>query len=126
VNPNARPHDLAALDANSRSTYTFVMPVVEFTGNEWGAALAANAPAGGRLVDICDGADAPVAFSCRSARCATCRVQVLEGSRLIEPPGADEAALLQSLAAAPNHRLACQAVVRPLPGRICLKWVGAP
>jgi ferredoxin len=59
------------------------MPVVEFTGNEWGAELASNADASGRLVDICDSSGAPVAFSCRSASCGTCRVDVLEGLDLI-------------------------------------------
>jgi ferredoxin len=102
------------------------MPVVQFAGNEWGPAVTVDAESGGHLVDICDRSGVPVAFSCRSAHCGTCRVEVLEGLDLFHPPAADELALLRTFDSSSAHRLACQAVIRPLPGRVRLKWVGAP
>lgn len=79
----------------------------------------------GRLIDVCDDAGAPVGFSCRSARCCTCRVEVMEGAALLDPPGEDEREVLRLHASAPRHRLACQAVVRPGTGLVRLRWVGA-
>lgn len=78
---------------------------------------------GGPLVDICDEARAAVVFSCRSASCGTCRVEVLEGADLLEPPKRDELDVLEIFASPPTHRLACQTVGRPGPGRVHLRWV---
>jgi ferredoxin len=99
------------------------MPIVEFAASEAGPAMRAEAI--GRLVDACDDRGAPVAFSCRSANCATCRVEVLEGAELLEPAGADELAVLARYAAKPGQRLACQAVLLDVPGRVRLRWVGS-
>jgi ferredoxin len=77
-----------------------------------------------RLLDICDESHAPVAFSCRGATCATCRVAVLEGEALLEPPEEAERVLLASVGAPPETRLACQAVVRAGPGVVRLRWGG--
>ena len=51
--------------------------------------VEANAPEGGRLVDFCDELRAPIPFSCRSASCGTCRMEILEGTELLEPPRDD-------------------------------------
>jgi ferredoxin len=75
-----------------------------------------------RLLDVCDAAHAPVAFSCRGATCATCRVIVLEGADLLEPPDDAERALLAGLSSPPETRLACQAVVRAGEGLLRLRW----
>jgi ferredoxin len=99
------------------------MPIVRFEESAQGPGTAADAPEGGRLVDVCDDARAPVAFSCRSATCATCRVAVIEGADLLDPPNADERELLDLLGAPRSHRLACQAVVRPGAGRLVLRWI---
>ena len=45
------------------------------------------------------------------ARCATCRVLVLDGGDRLPPPGANEAKLLRRIAAPERVRLACQ--IRP-------------
>jgi adenylate cyclase len=45
------------------------------------------------------------------ARCATCRVLVLDGGDSLPPPGANEAKLLRRIAAPERVRLACQ--IRP-------------
>lgn len=86
---------------------------------------AVRAEGSGRLLDLCDEAGAPVGFSCRSARCCTCRVEVLAGPELLEPPGEEEREVLHLHASTPRQRLACQAVVRPTAGTLRLRWVGA-
>ncbi|MFT3774893.1 MAG: 2Fe-2S iron-sulfur cluster-binding protein [Minicystis sp.] len=99
------------------------MPRIEILASPLGP--AASVDADGRLLDICDDAGAPVGFSCRSARCCTCRVDVIEGADLLDPPGEDELTVLRLRASRPNQRLACQAVVRPGPGLVRIRWVGA-
>ena len=76
-----------------------------------------------RVVDLCDSLGAEVPFSCRSASCGTCRLGVVEGAALLEPPGADEAELLAIFGDDPEHfRLACQARLRPTAeGRLRLR-----
>jgi ferredoxin len=92
------------------------MPIFAFEGNEIGPAVSMDVEEGGPLVDICDEAFAPVVFSCRSASCGTCRVEVIEGASLLEPP-------LEIFASPPTHRLACQVVARSGVGRVHLRWV---
>jgi ferredoxin len=102
---------------------TKIVPSIEFTVNSIGRAKRVDAPDGGELVDICDEYLAPIPFSCRSASCGTCHVEVLAGAELLEPPSAEEAELLSLLGGGPNHRLACQARVRSGPGVIRLRAV---
>ena len=84
-----------------------------------GAAVEADAPDGARMVDLCDQHDAPVPFSCRSASCGTCRVDVLEGMDLLDPPRDDELDVLDLFGDDPGHRrLACQVRVRGGSGRV--------
>jgi ferredoxin len=96
------------------------MPLVLFESTESGVpAVEANAPEGAALLDLCDDHHAPVPFSCRSAVCGTCRIDVLEGADLLEPPREDELDLLDSFADDPGRRrLACQARVRAGGGRV--------
>jgi ferredoxin len=95
------------------------MPIVLFESHE-GAVVEANVPDGGRLVDVCDECRAPVPFSCRSASCGTCRIDVLEGAGLLEPPRDDELEVLDLFGDDPARcRLACQARVRS--GAGCLR-----
>lgn len=74
-------------------------------------------------MDLCDEHMLPVPFSCRSASCATCQVEVLEGAELLEPPNEDEAELLDILGTADNVRLACQTGIRAAQGVIRLRAV---
>jgi ferredoxin len=100
------------------------MPIVELTESPAGAARSLVAESGGRLLDLCDEARAPVGFGCRAARCTTCRIEIEAGAEHLDPPAAEEAELLRAIAAPPSVRLACQAFVRAGPGRIRLRWLG--
>ncbi|HEX3344376.1 MAG TPA: 2Fe-2S iron-sulfur cluster-binding protein [Polyangiaceae bacterium] len=96
------------------------MPVVVFESAETGVPdVEALAPGGTRLVDLCDERNAPVPFSCRSASCGTCRIDVLEGADLLEPPRDEELDVLDIFGDDPaRRRLCCQARVRDGSGRI--------
>ncbi|HLV65330.1 MAG TPA: 2Fe-2S iron-sulfur cluster-binding protein [Polyangiaceae bacterium] len=98
------------------------MPTIEFSGSRIGRTKVVEAAEGGELVDICDHHLAPIPFSCRSASCGTCHVEVLEGADLLEPPDEPEAELLELLGGGP-FRLACQARVRPGAGLLRLRPV---
>ena len=110
------------------------MPTFAFEGNDFGPPASIDVEEGGLLADICDEAAAPVLFSCRSASCGTCRVDVLEGADLFEPPKRDEIEVLETFMSPldasnvmdrrPMRRLACQAMVRPGSGHVRIRWVG--
>jgi 2Fe-2S ferredoxin len=108
------------------------MPQVVFRSadGELEGAISTDAPDGGSLGDLCDQCDSPVPFSCRSATCGTCRIVVLEGADLLFPAQDEEVSLLgifgvtaESGDALLTQRLACQAQIRPGPGRIVLRPV---
>jgi ferredoxin len=95
------------------------MPLVVFESFEPGASVTIEASPGARLVDLCDERAAPVPFSCRSASCGTCRVDVLEGADLLAPPLDEELDVLDIFGDDPAHRrLACQARVVAAGGRV--------
>lgn len=94
------------------------MPTIEFESSRAGRGRVLEAPEGGALVDLCDRHLAPIPFSCRSATCGTCHIEVVEGAELLDPPESAEAELLSLLRGPPTGRLACQAVVRPVAGRL--------
>jgi ferredoxin len=100
------------------------MPTIEILASPAGAAVEVEGE--GRLIDLCDEARAPVEFSCRSANCGTCRVEVLAGAVLLDPPGWEELRVLASATPRPEEaqRLACQVVVRPGGGLVRLRWLG--
>jgi ferredoxin len=97
------------------------VPKIEFLASVAGSAKQADAPEGGVLLDICDEALAPIPFSCRSASCATCHIEVLEGAALLEPADEAEQDLLDIVGGPPGSRLACQTIVKPGPGLIRLR-----
>lgn len=99
------------------------MPTIEFEGAGIAGDKTAEVPDGGDLLDICDDVLAPVAFSCRSASCGTCHIQVLQGIELLEKPSEEEEDLLDLLDATENGRLACQVKVKPGPGLIRIRPV---
>ena len=75
--------------------------------------LEVSASGGARLVDLCDEKSAGVPFSCRSASCGTCRVDVLEGADLLDPPTDEELDVLDLFGDDPTRcRLACQIRLR--------------
>jgi ferredoxin len=99
------------------------MPRFVFEGNDLGPAVSADVEEGGRVLDVCDAAHAPVLFSCRSATCGTCRIDVIEGGDLLDAPGQDERFVLELFESPPTCRLACQAAFRPGLGLIRIRWI---
>jgi ferredoxin len=97
------------------------VPKIEFLGNSIGPAKVVDVAGGGELVDICDHYFAPIPFSCRSASCGTCHVEVVEGAGFLYPPEEPEEELLDILGGEGSTRLACQARVKPGPGLIRLR-----
>lgn len=94
------------------------MPLIVFECSE-SPTVEVSAPDGGALVDLCDEHNAPIPFSCRSASCGTCRVDVLEGADLLDPPGDEELDVLDIFGDDPAaRRLACQVRVQQGPGRL--------
>jgi ferredoxin len=92
------------------------VPTIVFESLQ-GANMVVDAPDGARLIDLCDERSAPVPFSCRSASCGTCRIDVLAGAALLEPPGDEELDVLDAFGDSPDERrLACQARVKAGPG----------
>ena len=55
------------------------VPKIEFLANSIGPAKTVDVEAGGQLADICDHYFAPIPFSCRSASCGTCHIEIVEG-----------------------------------------------
>ena len=95
------------------------MPLVVFEPFDGGTPVQVEAPPGTRLVDLCDERNAPVPFSCRSASCGTCRIDVLEGADLLAPPRDEELDVLDIFGDDPaRRRLACQACVVAVAGRV--------
>ena len=73
-----------------------------------GDTLSVTGAAGERLLDLFDEAAAPMVFSCRSASCGVCRVDVETGSDLLAPPEEDERETLDAFSSPHARRLACQ------------------
>jgi 2Fe-2S ferredoxin len=90
------------------------MPRVTFESNDGARSVSVEAPGGGALADFADDSEAPIPFSCRSASCATCHVEVLEGQSLLLPPEDEELDVLDAISSPPpRFRLACCAKVQP-------------
>jgi 2Fe-2S ferredoxin len=119
----AEPILAAPICHSMKSAEDRSVPTILFLANALGPEKRVEAPEGGKLVDICDKASAPIPFSCRSASCATCQIEIVEGGDLFEPPNADELELLELLDAPKANRLACQARVRGGTGVIRLRPV---
>jgi ferredoxin len=97
------------------------MPVVVFECPHV-SVLEVHAPGGTRVLDLCDEKSAGVPFSCRSASCGTCRVDVLEGADLLEAPADDELDILDLFGDDPTRcRLACQMRLKSGEGRLRLR-----
>src|SRR5690606_19477746 len=66
------------------------MPTIEFDGAGLGGDTLVEVPEGADLLDICDRVLAAVAFSCRSAACGTCHIEVVSGGEYLEEPNGEE------------------------------------
>lgn len=60
------------------------------------------------FLTLVDEHDTPLMFGCKEGLCGTCKIRVLENSQNISPMGPREKEFLDSIAAQPNERLACQ------------------
>jgi ferredoxin len=100
------------------------MPTIEIVDSPVGRDKTVEAPEGGDLLDLCDEHYLPVPFSCRSATCATCHVEVVQGTELIEPPGEEERETLSYVGGPEGSRLACQVQVRPGSGLLQIRPLG--
>ena len=97
------------------------MPKVQIVNSPVGPAKEVDIEEGIDLVDAADQHWLPIPFSCRSASCGTCQVQVLEGAELLDPPNEDELELLELMGASDDLRLACQVRIRKGDGVVKLK-----
>jgi 2Fe-2S ferredoxin len=97
------------------------VPKIVVAENPVGAERAVDSPEGGALVDIADDKLLPIPFSCRSATCGTCHVEVLCGGEFLEDPLDDEAQLLEILRGPDGSRLACQARVKAGTGLVKIR-----
>ena len=90
------------------------MPTVTFESSDAKITKTVSAPKGGSVADLCDDHEAPIPFSCRSASCATCHIEVLEGQDAFLPPEPDELDVLDAIdSKPPRYRLACCAQLKP-------------
>lgn len=86
--------------------------------------VSVAAPEGARVMDLADEhPESAVPFSCRFANCGTCRVEVLEGLELCEPPTEREARVRRIFSDGDDVRLACQLRVRAGDGVVRLRVV---
>lgn len=98
------------------------MPTVRFESTDGSKRTVVDAPEGGSLADLCDDHAAPIPFSCRSASCATCHIEVIEGADGLLPPEDEELDVLDAIGAEPpRFRLCCQAKAKPGPGLIIVR-----
>lgn len=94
------------------------------TESRAGRIVEIDAAEGAAVVDLCDDHAAPIPFSCRSASCGTCRVEVIEGGAELLPPAQDELDVLDVFNMEPSRvRLACQAKLRIGATRIWIKAI---
>lgn len=63
------------------------------------------------LIDMCEDHDTSILFGCRDGACGACMVKVIEGAENLSPMQDDERDFLETMAAEPNERLACQCKV---------------
>lgn len=71
-----------------------------------------DVPEGYALIDMCEDYETSILFGCRDGACGACMVRVLEGAENLSPMQDDERDFLETMAAEPNERLACQCKVR--------------
>jgi 2Fe-2S ferredoxin len=96
------------------------MPRVRFEP----AGVEVDVTPGASMVDVTDDhPEADVPFSCRSASCGTCRVQVEEGLEALNAPGDEEQEVLDLFGDPPQVRLCCQLEVVGEAPRIVLRVV---
>ena len=61
-----------------------------------------------QLIDMCEDHDTSILFGCRDGACGACMIRVKEGAENLSPMQDHERDFLETMAAEPNERLACQ------------------
>lgn len=83
------------------------MPKVTITTDDMTIEVKEGYP----LIDMCEEHDTSILFGCRDGACGACMVKVVSGAEHINPADEDEKEFLETMAAEPNERLACQCKV---------------
>ena len=83
------------------------MPKVQVTTDD----LNIDVKDGYALIDMCEDHDTSILFGCRDGACGACMVKLLEGADKLSPMQDDEKDFLETMAAEPDERLACQCKV---------------
>lgn len=63
------------------------------------------------MIDMCEEHDTSILFGCRDGACGACMVKVVEGKDNLSKMEDDEKDFLETMAAEPDERLACQCKV---------------
>jgi ferredoxin len=63
------------------------------------------------LIDMCEDHDTSILFGCRDGACGACMVKVISGTEHLSPMQDNEKDFLETMAARPDERLACQCKV---------------
>jgi ferredoxin len=63
------------------------------------------------LIDMCEDHDTSILFGCRDGACGACMVKVISGADKLSPMQDNEKDFLETMAARPDERLACQCKV---------------
>lgn len=63
------------------------------------------------LIDMCEDHDTSILFGCRDGACGACMVKVISGAEKLSPMQDNEKDFLETMAARPDERLACQCKV---------------
>ena len=80
--------------------------------------------AGTRIVDLTDDhPDADVPYSCRSASCGTCRIEIIEGADALSEPEEDEREVIDLFGDNEKTRLACQTKIVGQAERIVVRVI---
>ena len=83
------------------------MPKVTITTDDMTIDVPANYP----MINMCEEHDTSILFGCRDGACGACMIRVLDGAQNLSPMKEDEKDFLETMAAEPNERLACQCKV---------------
>ena len=71
-----------------------------------------DVPDGYAMIDMCEDHDTSILFGCRDGACGACMIRVIDGAGNLSPMQDDERDFLETMAAEPNERLACQCKVK--------------
>ena len=80
------------------------MPKITITTDD----MTIDVPNNYALIDMCEEHDTSILFGCRDGACGACMVKVLEGAEHLSEMQDDEKDFLETMAAEPDERLACQ------------------